>query len=177
MEMGATIELHILNERKMIMSMTDNQASVVDAGGFAVTRTILIEASVEKVWRAITEPQYISRWFGRADFEGSDVGSTGTLTWPERHPVPVRIEASDEPRMVAYRWSNDDALGTPPADVDESNSTVFTFALEPLGDSTRLTVTETGFDATSDPIGNLESHRQGWDSELDKLVALLEGDE
>ena len=85
--MGATIELHILNERKMIMSMTDNQASVVDAGGFAVTRTILIEASVEKVWRAITEPQYISRWFGRADFEGSDVGSTGTLTWPERRPA------------------------------------------------------------------------------------------
>lgn len=159
------------------MSMTDNQASVVDAGGFAVTRTIVIEAPVEKVWRAVTEPQHISQWFGRAEFGGSSVGDTGTLTWPGHDPLPVRIEASDEPRMVAYRWSNDDALGAPPADVDDSNSTVFTFTLEPLAEGTRLTVTETGFETTSDPIANLESHREGWDSELDKLVALLEGDE
>jgi hypothetical protein len=35
-------------------------------------------------------------------------------------------------------------------------------------------VLETGFETTSDPLANLESHRTGWDAELDKLVALLE---
>jgi len=28
---------------------------------------------------------------------------------------------------------------------------------------------------TSDPAKNLDGHREGWDGELDKLVALLEG--
>jgi len=39
---------------------------------------------------------------------------------------------------------------------------------------TRLTVVESGFETTSDPVANLEDHRGGWDGELDKLVALLE---
>jgi hypothetical protein len=39
---------------------------------------------------------------------------------------------------------------------------------------TQLTVVESGFGATSDPAGNLESHRTGWDVELDQLVTLLE---
>ena len=52
---------------------------------------------------------------------------------------------------------------------------MFTFTLEPVADGTQLTVVETGFEPTSDPTANLESHRDGWDAELDKLVALLEG--
>ncbi len=77
--------------------------------------------------------------------------------------------------MISYRWSNDDALGTIPDALDEAHSTVFTFTLEPLADGTQLTVVETGFETTSDAAANLESHRQGWNSELDELVALLEG--
>ena len=42
------------------------------------------------------------------------------------------------------------------------------------GENSQLTVVETGFETTSDPAANLESHRQGWDAELDKLVALFE---
>ena len=75
---------------------------------------------------------------------------------------------------MTYRWSNDDALGAPPAELDEEHSTVFTFTLEPVAGGTVLTVVETGFDRTSDPVANLESHREGWDGELDKLVALVE---
>jgi hypothetical protein len=75
---------------------------------------------------------------------------------------------------VSYRWGNDDASGVLADQIDDDHSTVFTFTLEPIETGTRLTVVETGFDTTSDPIANLESHREGWDSELDELVALLE---
>jgi hypothetical protein len=51
---------------------------------------------------------------------------------------------------------------------------VFTFTLEPLSDGTQLNVVETGFETTLDPAGNLESHRHGWDEQLDRLVAELE---
>lgn len=158
------------------MSITSNSASIVDEESFSVRRTIQIAAPIEKVWTAVTEPEHISRWFGRADFEELAPGASGTLTWEGRSPIPLRIEALDEPRLVSYRWSNDDALGTAPERLDEAHSTVFTFTLEQVAGGTALTVVETGFDVTSDPLANLESHRQGWDGELDKLVALLEAE-
>jgi uncharacterized protein YndB with AHSA1/START domain len=156
------------------MSMSDNQAAVVDEGAFTVRRTIRIAAPIEKVWSAVTDPAHISQWFGRVSLEGSGAGAAGTISWEGRDPIPLRVEAIDAPRMVSYRWGNDDASGVTTAQVDPEHSTVFTFTLEDVGDGTRLTVVETGFDTTSDPIANLASHREGWESELDKLVALLE---
>ena len=150
-------------------------ASVADTDTFTVRRTIEIAAPVEQVWAAVTEAEHISTWFGRAEISGQGVGATGTLSWPDHGPIPLRVEAFDAPRSVSYRWSNDDALGTPPGELDVEHSTVFTFTLEPLPDGTRLTVVESGFEATSDPLANLEDHRKGWDAELDSLVGLLEG--
>lgn len=159
-----------------MVNMTGNEASVVDEGTFSVRRTIRIAAPVEKVWRAVTEPEHVSRWFGRTVLEGTGAGATGTMTFEGYGAVPVRVEAIDAPREVTYRWSNDDALGELPGQVDEATSTVFTFTLEAVAGGTQLTVVETGFERTSDPAANLESHRNGWNSELDKLVALFEGD-
>lgn len=158
-----------------MVNMTDDEASVIDEGTFSVRRTIRIDAPVEKVWRAVTEPEHISRWFGRTVLTGAGVGATGTMTFEGYGAVPIRVEAIEEPRLVAYRWGNDDALGELADHVDDASSTVFTFTLEAVAGGTQLTVVETGFERTSDPVANLESHRTGWDSELDKLVALLEG--
>ena len=138
-------------------------------------RTIRIEAPVEKVWAAVTEPAHISQWFGRVELAGSAPAPSGTITWPDRDPIPLRVESIDEPHSVAYRWNNDDALGTCPARSTTRRSTVFTFTLEPVDGGTQLTVVETGFDATSDPAANMADHAEGWVGELDKLVALLEG--
>jgi uncharacterized protein YndB with AHSA1/START domain len=156
--------------------MTDNQASVIEAGTFTVRRTIRIAAPIEKVWRAVTEPEHISLWFGRTVLDGEGVGAQGIMSFDGYGDVPIRVEAIDAPHTVTYRWGNDDALGRLPDAVDEDTSTVFSFTLEPVGDGTQLTVVETGFDRTSDPAANMASHGEGWVSELDKLVALLEGD-
>lgn len=155
------------------MSMTTDRASV-DGERFAVRRSIHISAPVEKVWSAITEPAHISQWFGVAKLDGSGVGARGSLTFPDYGAVPLRIEAIEPQRSVSYRWGNDDALGHLPDEIDEEHSTMFTFTLEEVRGGTQLTVVETGFETTSDPAANLESHRIGWNDELDKLVALLE---
>lgn len=89
---------------------------------------------------------------------------------------PVQIESLDEPRMIAYRWGNDNGRSPDPARVDPERSTVFTFTLEPLPTGTRLTVVETGFDRLADPTASMEGNRAGWDSELDELVDYLERD-
>ncbi|MCD2443114.1 SRPBCC domain-containing protein [Agromyces sp. SYSU K20354] len=155
--------------------MTDNEASVIDEGTFSVRRTIRIAAPIEKVWVAVTEPEHISRWFGRTVLDRAGVGAKGTITFPDYGSVPIRVEALEAPRSVSYRWGNDDASGVLPEELDD-HATVFTFTLEPVADGTELTVVETGFDRTSDPAANMASHGEGWVSELDKLVALLEGD-
>lgn len=156
------------------MNDTDrtNPPAVIDADACAVRRTIRINATREKVWRTVTEPELISQWFGQISLTGSGVGAHGTISWPNQAGVPIRVEACEPESMVAYRWCNEEC--TLPDAVIEETSTVFTFTLEDAADGTLLTVVETGFDRTGDPVGNMESHRGGWDGELDKLVALLE---
>lgn len=159
-----------------MVSMTENPASVVDEDAFTVRRTIRINAPIKKVWQAITQPEHISRWFGRTVLDGVGVGATGTMTFPDYGSIPIRVEEWDEPRRVGYRWNNDDALGELPEGVEEKRSTVFTFSLEEIDGGTQLSVVEVGFENTSEPLANLESHRTGWNEELDKLVALVEKD-
>lgn len=155
---------------------TSNPPAVVDDTAFIVRRTIRIAAPPQKVWSAVTEPEHISRWFGRVELDGAGAGARGTMSFPERTPIPLLVEAIDPPRTVTYRWNNDDADEQGPEDLDVDRSTAFTFTLEPVSGGTQLTVVESGFEKTSDPTANLQSHRDGWGSELDKLVALLEGD-
>lgn len=155
--------------------MTSNPPAVVDSDALSVSRTIRIAAPVDRVWAAITEPEHISQWFGESVLTGRRAGATGSLHWDDYGTIPVRIESVDAPRSISYRWSNDDAARALPTEVDDAVSTVFTFTLEAVEGGTQLTVVETGFETTSDPVGNLASHRDGWDSELDELVAYVEG--
>ena len=158
------------------MSMTTNPQSVVNSDEFTVRRTISIKAPIDKVWAAITEAEHLARWFPQsAVLSDVSVGAEGVFTWDDFEPFAVRIEELDPPRMIAYRWSNDSARGVPPTHVVDSQSTVFRFTLEPIDGGTQLTVVESGFGTLSDPAGSMESNRGGWNSELDELVAYLEG--
>lgn len=158
------------------MTMTANQPSVVDSGAFTVRRTITIAAPIEKVWAAITDAEHIARWFGQAAvLDEVAVGARGVFSFEGYGDFPVLIEDLDPPRMIAYRWGNDNARAVNPDHVDPDHSTVFRFTLESLRDGTRLTVVESGFDTLADPVASMEDNRGGWDSELDELVAYLEG--
>ncbi|MBE1877261.1 SRPBCC domain-containing protein [Myceligenerans pegani] len=154
------------------MENTRNPQAVIDIDTFTVRRTILIYASLEKVWRTVTEPELISQWFGQVTLTGSGTGAVGTIGWLGERRVPIRVETFEPPREVSYRWCNEEG---PLSDtVDDERATVFTFTLEAISGGTRLTVVETGFEHTSNPEQLMTDHRGGWDGELDKLVALLE---
>ena len=70
----------------------DNQPSVIDRDTFSVRRTIRISAPVEKVWATVTEPEHISKWFGRAEFNGTGAGALGTLTWDDHGYYEVALD-------------------------------------------------------------------------------------
>ena len=158
------------------MSMTVNDPSIVDADAFTVRRTVTIAAAPEKVWAAVTQPELIVQWFGNvAHLDRLEVGAEGEFGFDGYGTFPVCIEELDAPRAIAYRWGNDNARSTD--SLTQDNSTVFRFTLEPMDDgtATRLTVIESGFDVLTDPAAAMESNRGGWDSEIDELVAFIEG--
>jgi uncharacterized protein YndB with AHSA1/START domain len=152
--------------------VTINPESVVDADAFTVSRTIHINAPIDKVWSAVTEAKHISKWFGQvAVLDDLSVGATGIFGFEGYGDFPVRIEELDPPRLIAYRWGNDNTHSAP---LDSGQTTLFRFTLEALDGGTQLTVVESGFDSLTDPAGSLEGNRTGWNEELDELVTYVE---
>jgi uncharacterized protein YndB with AHSA1/START domain len=143
-----------------------------------VEREILIEASPEVVWRVITEPEQISRWFSDdADVEAR-AGADGTLTWKPGGRggdkeldtiVPIRVVDAEPFRRFSFRW-NHPREAVP----DDSNSALIEFSLSEEAGGTRLRVLESGIGAvTSDEHSRaryLEEHERGWGKHLGELL-------
>jgi len=149
------------------MTVTPNPPSFVDPEAFTVSRTISIAAAPEQVWEAITRPEHIAKWSSfTPSMDRIAVGGEGAWVLPNYGSTPITIEEIDPPVSISYRW------GPSGADVvDPAASTVFRFTLEAVAGGTMLTVVESGFERFADATDQLESHRQGWDSQLDALAA------
>jgi uncharacterized protein YndB with AHSA1/START domain len=144
----------------------------------SVEREILIEARPEVVWRVITEPQQISRWFSdEADVEGR-VGADGTLTWTpggrggDRELdmiVPIRVVEAEPFRRFCFRWNHPQG-----AEPDQSNSALVEFSLIEETGGTRLRVVESGIDlVTADAPAKARyvgEHEHGWERHLGELL-------
>ncbi|WP_181763060.1 SRPBCC domain-containing protein [Rhodococcus spelaei] len=153
--------------------MTNTQAAVINTDRYTVSRTVVVNASRAAVWRALTDPEHIAKWFGQtARIDALEVGARGGLGWPGHDEFTMEITEVDEPTHFAYRWN------TQGGEFDFDRATEVRFTLVEEGDATVLTVVETGFDRISDDEearrGQLESNRGGWNGELDELVDYLE---
>ena len=109
-----------------------------------IERDIVIEAPVEAVWRAVTQPDQISRWFtGAAEIDLPPNG-TGTLVWDGRATsqpatVHLRIVTIEPPRTFSFRW-----LHPAGAAASDNNSLLVEFTLTPEGGHMRLRLAESG---------------------------------
>ncbi|MFF2620787.1 SRPBCC domain-containing protein [Oerskovia jenensis] len=153
------------------MTTTDQQASI-DTEAFQVTRTLLVHAAPSTVWAALTRDDLIAQWFGQeASLPDLRVGGEGTFGFDGYGQFAVRIEEHDEPRAFAFTWTNQAG-----AELRPDNSTLVRFTLTPEGEGTVLTVVESGFERLGDGAGGaMADNRSGWTSELDELVAFVEG--
>ncbi len=165
----ATLGLQILRVRGTTMTST-NQPAVIDTEQFQVTRTVHIQATAERVWAALTRDDLITHWFGqRASLPDLRVGGEGVFGFDGHGEVPLRIDEYDEPVAFAFTW------GRPgDATIGSDSSTQVRFTVVADGESTILSVVESGFERLSDPVASMEGNRGGWTGELDELVAYLE---
>jgi uncharacterized protein YndB with AHSA1/START domain len=135
-----------------------------------IEREILIDAPVEVVWAVVTEPEHISGWFSDSAELDLRPGGTAVLHWDDYGSVRGRVERVEPPHFFSFRWV---VPRNPGAELTDDNSTLVEFSLRAEGDSTRLTVVESGFRDLAGPEdekqGHVDSHRRGWELELGEL--------
>jgi uncharacterized protein YndB with AHSA1/START domain len=135
-----------------------------------IERTIEIAHPPAKVWAALTTAEGLSAWFGQHAEIDLRPGGKAWMKWDGGHTADMRVERVEEPTVFGYTWR---MAGLPE---DDPRRTYVEFTLEPVGDSTRLTVVETGFAQLSDEVHRKEhdDHTKGWASELGELVDYLD---
>jgi len=132
----------------------------------SIEKKLELDASPERVWRAITEPAELAAWFG--DFAELDLrpGGSGWFGWKKHGRFAVRVEVVEPPHRLAWRWSHE-----PDIPLGEGPSTLVEWRLTARpGGGTLLELRETGFETRQ----HWQENTQGWKSELGELVAHLD---
>ena len=130
-----------------------------------VEKTIDLEASPERVWKAITDQEELAAWFPDDCHWDGQVGSDAWLFWEGYGKFAARCEVSEPPRYLVWRWAR-----TPDVPMDESHTTLVEWTLTPREDGgTTLHLKESGFEHEK----SCQENDSGWDSELGELVVFL----
>jgi uncharacterized protein YndB with AHSA1/START domain len=133
-----------------------------------IEKDILIDAPLEAVWRAITEPRQMVQWFSAEAEIDVKPGGHGRLVFPSGESYQLQVEAVEPPRRFAFRWVQPEGSIARPG-----NSMLVEFTLEPEGSFTRLRVVESGFDtvdwSNENTVRYLERHTDGWGRLLERL--------
>jgi len=132
----------------------------------AIERTLTFTASRDRVWRALTDPAELGRWFpDRVDLDPIP-GYDGGFTWDEHGTFAVRVVAVEPTSYLAWRWSNDEGVAL---DASKEQTLIEWWLEDTAGGGTTLRMKESGFTRPSHREGN----DAGWNSELAELEALL----
>jgi uncharacterized protein YndB with AHSA1/START domain len=139
--------------------------------GLAIERDVLIEAPAEVVWRIVTEPDQMSKWFADRVELVVEPGAHGYMHFGDQGG-PVVVETVDPPARFSFRWNY--PLEEEPV---VGNSILVEFTLTPEGDErTRLRVTESGHELRDWPDTEkqryADDHREGWGKFLDRLAGV-----
>ncbi|WP_019203867.1 SRPBCC domain-containing protein [Tsukamurella sp. 1534] len=113
----------------------------------SITLDHFVAASPAAVWRALTEPELVERWWARGEI-AADVGHEFTLDMPGFGEQPCRVLESDPPRLFVYTFTPQWTLR---------------WTLEPEGRGTRVFLEHSGFDLDDKRMAAaFERMRPGW---------------
>lgn len=125
--------------------------------------TIMVDAPVEEVWRALTEGEKIQQWFApEAKVEPGEGGSV-LLSWGPGMEGKAPITIWEPGRR--FGWTEH---------ADTANPRVVEFHLEAEGGRTRLRLVHSGFGAGADFDTEYDSTHGGWLTFLAALRFLVE---
>lgn len=144
---------------------------ILPAPGGVIERTIELRQAPERVWRALTNPNEIAKWFSTGARLDLRPGGHATFTWshePDEHggTYEARVERVEPQRRFAFRWT------TPPnVPFETAPTTLVEWELHARPDGgTTLVVRESGFVNDVDRSAN----DAGWLKETGELARYLE---
>lgn len=112
------------------------------SGSPSVNREILLPVPPELVWRALTEGQRLSAWFGaQVRFEPRP-GAPATFRWPDGRRRDATVEEVEPLRKLSFRWAPFER--TPGKGARAVPATRVEFNLEQAREGTLLRISERG---------------------------------
>ncbi len=139
--------------------------------------TINLAATPEAVFRAITDPEQIVKWFAPYATVDPRVGGKFAISWSPDKPGNGVISALDAPRHLAVNTERSVAYNSKgqPVETGTPRQIVVEYFVEPLDEGiTRLRLVQSGFGPEPAWDEEYESTRTGWAYFLAKLKKLLE---
>ena len=139
-----------------------------------IERRYELHAPRARVWRAITDANQFSAWFG-VKLDGAFAPRTtirGRNTSPgfDHMLMEFQVEQIDPERYFSYRWHP--YPFDPNADYSAEPTTLVEFHLEEIASGTAVTIVESGFDQI--PLARrteaYRMHDQGWTGQANKLA-------
>ena len=135
-----------------------------------VERSIWINAPRERVWKAVTTAEQIRQWWGEGDYwelSGLYVGATIKFGDPDNLML-AKVATVEPLQEFAIEW--------PPQQHYHSIAMITRYVLHEESGGTRVTVTETGFEALPDTIRQqrFEQTSAGYAQVLEGLKGYLE---
>ncbi len=135
-----------------------------------IEKQILLRAPRARVWRALTDAETFSQWFGvkmNGPFTpGARVQGKVTHKGYENVVFEITIEQMDAEKTFSWRW-HPNAID-PKIDYSNEPTTLVVFELEETAEGTLLTVVETGFDGI--PLARraeaFRSNTGGWAAQM-----------
>ena len=153
-----------------------------------IQKRVVLRASLERVWRAVSDPAEFGSWFGAAFDEPFVPGRVmkgrivPTKADPEvaktqepyaGAPFRLTVERMEPMRLFSFRWHP--FAVDPKVDYSAEPTTLVTFELESVAGGTQLTITESGFDRI--PAGRrgkaFEMNGQGWTHQIQLVEKYL----
>ena len=141
----------------------------------SITREIIVKATKERVYKAITDPKEITQWFPDEVQGGTlEVGQRPIFFFAsENHKAQTYIEAAKPFEYFAYRWVPGSAgiIG----DVLAGPNTLVEFFIEELKDGTKVTLKESGFASLPAEVAqqSLNENSGGWEYMMGRLEKVL----
>jgi uncharacterized protein YndB with AHSA1/START domain len=131
-----------------------------------IKQTVVIEASIQKVWNQVSTAKGIEAWFMPSDFEPT-VGHEFHIQSPFG-PSPCKVLEIDEPNLISFAWDTD--------------GWVVSFILKDLGNKTEFTVIHGGWKTSEDVVPKAGEEAsvirdrmdQGWAGIVNRLKKVVE---
>src|SRR5262245_30392744 len=131
-----------------------------------------IEASPETVWKAITDPEELAKWFPIS--AKARLGPRGSLKyqWVHEFTAALDILQSDPPRHLRTTWM--EAVMPAESTADERRRVAVDWFVDGSKGKTALRLVHSGFGADASWEDEFDGTRRGWTYELRSLRHYLE---